>query len=153
MFLFWFGATLKPTSVQHSYNKSVFRTSKAPHYYNTKNIREKCRQLSKLENFNYPTYLYSSHKGQLSWFGGIKGPKEKVTAKRNEDVDEKKRAWFLKKNQQNILVWIIFSAQRLLDDMTQSYIDWIFLLKGIFQTSLTHSMNLILIFSTSHQRK
>ena len=54
-------------------------------------------QLSKLENFNYPTYLYSSHKGQLSWFEGIKGPKEKVTAKRNEDVDEKKRTWFLKK--------------------------------------------------------
>ena len=54
-------------------------------------------QFSKLENFNYPTYLYSSHRGQLSWGLGDQGAKRKVTCK--EDMRKKsmifeKSTWF-----------------------------------------------------------
>ena len=91
--IFWFSATLKPTSVQHSYNKSVFRTSKAPHYYNTKNIREKCRAALKTREFQLPYILIQFTQGAIKLVWGDQGAKIKgTTAKRNEDVDEKKRA-------------------------------------------------------------
>ena len=51
-------------------------------------------QLSKLENFNYPTYLYSSHKGQLSWFGGSRGQNKRYNCKEEWGCGREKRAWF-----------------------------------------------------------